>query len=567
MREKRGHSTTRVKRVLLILLFAAVLNFSCGIVPCCPADDLYEARLDAGLFNTEPYSYMLITRAHQDRAMAKALIEKAKQYSPDLPAVYFELAREDFTPSANGVFQWFDDFRQGVKAYGRNFWWEFSITGSIYVSLLISFVLSMVAILIVRLPMEAGLILHDDRDDRKRLMLFAVPVLLSLLGPVALVAGVFFLVGLYFKKENKAVAYVSFVFLLFFPFLLREVVPFLSSPSPLKAIVAVNEGKDNKFALWALKGRNDFASSFSYALALKREGDYQGAVEAYKGLSGQLPRPDPRVYINLGNAYYGVRDMEAAKDSYLKSIGITPFPSAFYNLSQIHREMLDFTKGNEYFLAAAKLNPEAVSRFAAISGSNPNRFVVDEPLPDSALWEYAMGHGNSPFPGFQFLSSFIAVLMIAGFYFLDKNVRYRAQRCKRCGVVFCSRCSRAITWGEMCPRCFGSLIKIDEVDSKERITRLLSIYQSQMKRRKRAKLASYLIPGAGQIYSGKILSGLLFMWPFVFAATLIVMNYSPLSGLFPFTHVWITPLMMICLVLVYTGSILHIRRRIHKGWL
>lgn len=567
MREKPGCSAGRMKRFLMVLSFAAVLNLSWGIVPCSSAEDLYESRLDEGLFNTEPYSYLLITLSHQERAASKALLDKARLYSPDLPAVYFALAGEGFTPSANGVFQWFDYFRQGMKAYGRNFWWEFSIKGSTYASLLISFILSLVVILAVRLPMEAGLILHDDREERKRLTLLVIPVLLSLLGPIALIAGAFFLTGFYFRKENKFVVYVSFLFLLLSPFLLREVTPFLTSPSPLKAIVAVNEGKDNKFALWALKGRSDLASSFSYALALKREGDYQGAIEAYKGLAGRLPRPDPRLYINLGNAYYGMKDMEAARDSYLKSIGITPLPSAYYNLSQIHREMLDFTKGEEYFLNAAKLNPEAVSRYAAISGVNPNRFVVDEPLPDSVIWEYTMGRGNSPLSGLQFLGSFIALLMIAGFYFLDKKVRYRAQRCKRCGAVFCSRCSRIITWGEMCPRCFGSLIKIDEVDSRERIAILLSIYQSQMKRRNRAKLFSYLVPGAGQIYSGKLLAGLLFLWPFLFAGTLIVMDYSPPAGIFPFTHVWITPLMLVCVGLAYLGSVLHIRRRIQKGWL
>lgn len=567
MRERPEFSAREVNKVLLFLLLFSVMSLSWGIIPCSSAEDLYETRLDKGLFNTEPYSYLLITQAHQNREMAMALLQKARRYSPDLPAVYFELARDSLTPSANGVFRWFDYLREGLRAYGRNFWWGFSIAGSMYASLLISFVLSLVVILAVRLPMETGLILHDDAEEKRWLLLFALPVLLSLLGPVALIAGVFFLAGFYYKKENKAVVYLSFLLLLFSPLLVRQAAFFLSPPLTLKGIVSVNEGRDNQLALRTLKGRTDFASAFSYALALKREGDYQGAIETSKLLEGRTPRHDPRVYINLGDAYYGVKDMEAAKNAYLKSIGIAPFPAAFYNLSQIHREMLDFAKGDEYFLEAAKLNPEAVSRFAAISSGNPNRFVVDEPLPGPALWEYAMGLGNTPISGFEFLGSVFAVLMTAGFYLLDKRVRHRAQRCKRCGAVFCGRCCRTITWGEMCPRCFGSLIKIDEVDSRERIARLLSIYQSQMKRRRTAKLVSCLIPGAGQIYSGKILAGLLFLWPFMFSVTMIVMNHSPFSGLFPFTHAWITPCMTICIILAYAGSIFHIRRRIHKGWL
>ncbi len=567
MTGKPAYPATGAGKVVLTLLLTAVINLILCVLPCSSAESLYETRLDEGLYNTEPYSYLLITQAYQDRAMSMALLEKARRYSPDLPAVYFEFARHSFAPSANGVFQWFDYFREGLKAYGRNFRWEFSIMGLVYASLLISFIISLVAILAIRLPMETGLILHDGREERRWLGLLALPVLLSLLGPVALLAGVFILVGLYFRKESKLIVYMSFLLLLFSPFLSRSVTPFLFAPSYLKGIVDVNEGRDNKLALLTLKGRADFVSSFSYALALKREGDYQGAIDNFKALEARLPRPEPRLYINLGNAYYGLKDMEAAKDSYLKSVGIAPLPSAFYNLSQIYRETLDFTKGDEYFLEAAKLNPEAVSRFAAISGANPNRFVADEPLQASVIWDYAMRYGASPLTVLQFLVPFIAVLLMVSFYLLDKKVRHRAQRCKRCGAVFCSRCSRTITWGEMCPRCFGSLVKIDEVDSRQRISRLLSIYQNQMKRRRRAKLASYLVPGCGQIYSGKILAGFLFLWPFIFSIALIVLNCSPLTGLLPFSHVWVTPVMVICIILAYAGSVLHIRRRIHKGWL
>ncbi len=562
-----GDSVGKVKGVLLLVVFVAAINLFLGTAPCSSAEDLYDARLDEGLSVTEPYSYLLIAQAHHEKAAALALLEQARRYSPDLPAVYFEIAREAFSPSANGIFRWFDYSREGVRAYWRNFWWKFSISALTYGGLLISFALSMVVIIAIRVPVEKGLILHDAREERKRLMLLALPLFLSVLGPIALITGLFFIAGFYFKKENKAVVYLSFLFCFLFPFLQREVTPFFYQPSSLKSIVAVNEGKDNKLALWAPRMGNEVVPLFSYALALKREGEYQKSIDAYKSLVGRMPKLDARVQINLGNAYYGLGNIEEAKASYLRAIGMAPLPSAFYNLSQIYRGMLDFTKGDEYFREGAKQNPEAVSRFAAISANNPNRFVVDETLPGSLIWEYAMKYGKGSLSGIQMLGSIVAVLLTAGFYFLDKLVRHRAQRCKRCGDVYCSRCSRVITWGEMCPRCFGSLVKIDEVDSRERITRLLSIYQSQMKRRRRTKLMSYLIPGGGQIYSGKILVGLLFLWPFMFSVTLIVMDHSPISGLSPFRHVWLTPLMVACLLLLYWGSIFHIRRRIYKGWL
>jgi len=556
----------RSKTFTVWIVLLGIWGLVLGAGPCEGVEDLYESRLSRGLSTTEPYSYLLIGKAHQEPGNAEDFLKMAKQYSPDLPAVYFGLASESL--STGGIFQAIDYFREGIKAYGRNFWWEFTLAGLLYSSILISFALSLVLILIIRLFMDAGLVSHDGMEDRKRLILVLVPVVLSPFGPVALIAGMFFLIGIYFKKENKAVVYAALLFFLFSPTLLNVEHKFFSAPSPeLRAVVKVNEGKDNRYALWAIKGREDFASQFSHALALKREGNYHEAIEGYLSLMGGSRRSAPRLFVNLGNAYYAIQDRAAAEDSYQKALQRSPLPSAYYNLSQLHREMLDFAKGDEYFLEAAKLNPEAVSIFTSRSGTGPNRFVVDEILPSSVLWEYALGTGNGSLYRFPLLITLMAILMIPGFYLLNRGTRHRAQRCKRCSEVFCSRCSKVIVWGELCPRCYTSLTKMDEVDSKERIARLLSIYESRTRRRKRAKILSCVLPGTGQIYSGKILLGLLLLWPFSFSLVLFVFNNLPMVGILPFSHTWITPLAVMLMGFTYLFSILHIGRGIRKGWL
>jgi tetratricopeptide (TPR) repeat protein len=556
---------------ILSLLFIVVFLMgdipAVGVHPCFASEDLYKSRLDKGLFNTEPYSYLLMEMARADREGAGELLQKAKKYSPDLPAVYFAFGRESLSPSPSGIFQGFDYFRQGMKAYGRNFWWEFNLAGLIYISLIISCALSLFVVLAIRFPLETALLLHDGVEERRKLFLLLIPLFLSLLGPIAFIAGIFFIIGFYFKRENKALVYVSLLFFLSLPVLQKGMDIFLSAPPALKAIADVNEGKENLYALRTLKGRGDFASLFSYALAEKREGNYQDAIDAYKRLVRHPSPSAPSVYVNLGNTYYAAGDIDAALDAYRKSIEIVRSPLAFYNLSQVYRGMLDFEKGDEYFLEAAKLSPESVSRYASVTGMNPNRFVVDDTLPMSALWEYALSMKNSSFSPLPFVVLLIAAVLIPGFYLLDKKMKYQAHRCRRCGEVFCMKCSRTLAWGEMCPSCYQSFIKIDEVDSKERVTRLLSIYQTQTKRRKETKLLSYLIPGAGQIYSGKLLLGLLIVWPFLFAVTLLVMSNLPIMRNFPFTHGWILPLSVMLMGITYTVSVLYIRRRIHRGWL
>ncbi len=62
----------------------------------------------------------------------------------------------------------------------------------------------------------------------------------------------------------------------------------------------------------------------------------------------------------------------------------------------------------------------------------------------------------------------------------------------------------------MCQTCYASFIKLDELEAKERVAKLLSIYEHQKKRRNIMKIFSFLIPGAAQLYAGKICRGIFF---------------------------------------------------------
>lgn len=544
-------------------------QFFCGVGESFASEDLYESRLNSGLYNTETYSYILMKTADSDNLKSKELLEKAKKYSPDLPAVYFSLARENFSLSVSGIYGSIDYLKQGMDAYQRNFWWKLSLLELLFLSLIISYILSMLLIITIRFPVDANLFSHDILEEKRRAMLLLLLLIPSLLGPFALIAGVLSLIGLYFRRINKAVVYASLFFLSLSPLTLGVADTFLTAPSQeMKAVVDVNEGRNNRHGISALKDRDDFIPAFSRALALKKEGHYEDAISVYKGLLGRYS--DSRIYINLGNSYHAIGDFEAAKESYKKSIDIKPRPSAFYNLSQVHRETLDFPKGEEYFLEAQKLDSNAVSMFTAHSGTGPNRFVVDESIPLSDLWAYSMtsSKGNSLlWVQTGKIATVFALIMAIVFYQINKTLKHKASECERCGVIFCSKCSRALSWMKMCPECFKSLVKIDETDSKERIAKLLSIYYSRTKKRRNTKIMSFLLPGAGLIYSGSILSGLLFMWPFLFFLAVLVMNQIAFFGVYPFMHGLLTPLAAIFLVITYTISTLYVIRRMQKGWL
>lgn len=554
--------------LLLIVLF---LLFSPSLTT---GKDLYEDQLNRGIRNSEPYSYVLIQLSKTNSSEAKSILREAVRYSPDLPAAYFELSKVSFTFSPEGIFNAVDYMLQGIAAYKRNFWWLFTLLGSLFSSAVISLISLTIIVILIRLPKDLPLLSHDITESRHKALLFLI-LLSAIMGPLFLIGGILILTGLYMKKWDRAFVYFYLLFLLILPWTLNTASMFFNaSVSPeLKAIVQVNESKGNRYALSVLRTGDDPIELFSYALALKREGRYGEAIDIYDKLIAQ--KPTALLYLlynNLANCYVAINDIEKAKELYRKSTELQPIPSTLYNLSQVSRKTLDFDKGDEYFLYAQRLDQDAVSGFRSIFSRNPNRFVVDEGLPISALLGYSqektadasiMNLLKVP----QTVIPFIALFMGMLFYMLNKGLKSRAYRCKKCGTILCSECEKHILWGRMCLQCYRSLVKLDELDAKKRIKRVLSVYDYQKRRRNIIKVISLLIPGGGQIYAGNVLSGLLFLWPFLFLLFILITSSIFVPETSKFSHIWLKWGSIFLIVAVYFLSNIVTRRRLAKGWL
>jgi len=534
-------------------------------------EDLYEEQLNRGIKNSEPYSYMLMQQAKVNNEQANEILERALQYSPDLPAVYFELSKASFEFSTEGFFKTIDYLLQGIGAYKRNFWWSFSMVGSLFTSAMLSLIFSVIIIILIRVPFDIPLLSHDLKEDSTKILVF-LSLVSVFLSPLFLLGGILVILGMYMTKWNKLTVYVFFLFLLISPLFFSIAVMFFnaSSSGMLKAIIQVNESKGNRFALSVLKGSHDQIEQFSYALAMKREGGYHEAMNIYDNLISKSPTAV--MYNNLANCYVALGDIKTAKELYTRSTEFHRFSSNLYNLSVLSRETLDFDKGDEYFLLAQTLDREAVFRFRRIFSKNPNRFVIDESLPRSTFWKYANRKTDSAYrinismlP--QIYSSLGSLVMMVFFYMLTRRFKHMAYKCKRCGSILCKKCEKRILWGRMCLRCYQSLIKLDELDAKERIARLLTVYKYQKRRRDIIKFVSLILPGTGQIYAGSILNGLLFLWPFLFFLFIPFTNTLFVPETSYFSHTWLSVIALILMGVVYIACNIIIRRRLAKGWL
>ena len=553
-------------------LFFLLFLFLCFLpVPSHGAQDFYDSQLNKGIWNSDVYSYLLIQQAHENRIDRVRLMEEAQRYSPDLPAAYFELSKANLSFKPIGMFETINYMLQGILAYQKNFWWSFMLATSLFISVTLSFVIAFMLIIIIRIPQEVSFLSHDILESKSRLFLLLI-LIFSIFGPLYLIGGILIMFSVYMKKWDKIVVYLFVVFLLLTPWIFHMFAKSLNAPTSnkLKAVVQVNESRGNEYALSVLKDSTDTVELFSYALALKRTGNCREAIHIYKRLLAI--RPDPRVYNNLANCYVALHDLEKAKGLYKKSINMRPMPTSLYNLSQVHRATLNFAKGEEYFLAAQKMNRDVVWGYREIYSTHPNRLVIDVGLSIGILWKYFFKNIDGVFPiTYTMLPSVfwavIALMMGALLYLANRFYRYNAYRCNRCGTILCNKCEKRLLWGNMCLPCYRSLVKLDELDSRERITRILTVYEYRKKRRDILKILAYVVPGSAQIYAGDVLYGFLLLWPFLFLLFLPIMNlfFSMMSP--GFSHLWINILSLFLLFILYFASNIMTRRRLAKGWL
>jgi tetratricopeptide (TPR) repeat protein len=563
-------------RQLLIVIAILVM-----LVPVASlGDDFNESQLNRGIRNSDAYAFLLMRQADNNSTDAVKLLNQALSYSPDLPAVHFALARKGFTFSGSGVLQSIDHLVEGFNAYTRNFWWSFTLSGAFFFSLVFSFVLAYAVVIAVRLPLDIPLITHDLNESPARVFSLIMLVLLSVLSPLCLIAGVLVLIGIYMSRTDRNAVYGFLLFLLFLPVFLSAASVYVSAPSSgaMKAVVQTNELKGNEYAISNLGNSTQDKERFSYALALKREGFFRKAIAVYTQLAEKAP--DARVLVNLGNCYVGLYNFQEenkgslgeALKYYDRAVAIKPLASAYYNLSQISRELLEFEKGDEYFKAALNSDRTAVTRYSAVSVRQANRFVADETLPGAELWGYARANSKKVFTfGLTILPpatiSLIAVVLLVVFVLLPGRLSHAAYRCRKCSTILCNRCERELVVGQICSQCYGSLLKLAELDVKERVARILSIYDQQKRRRDIMKILSFVLPGSAHIYAGKILLGLLMLWPFLFCAVFPFISAFCYPGSSLISHGIVSLAMITLAVIIYGISNIFTRRGISKGWL
>jgi len=548
-------------RLLLAVAALVATMFATQAAAATKLDEMF----DRGLRNNGAYANFLVQQSMEKQGAERTrLLEQAISFSPDTPSLYFKLAAATVPNFGQSAIYVVD----GVTVYGRSFWWSQSLKGLLLISLLFSVFLSASLITLIRLPGELPRLVHDINENKAKLL---IPLLLlpaAALGPVVLLGALLMLVGLYMKQSDKWVVYLLLILTAVVPFASGVADRFYSATSPeTRAIVDVNEGRDNTEALRVLRDAKDFAGRFSYATALKREGGAREAVDLFRAIIAETP--DHKAMINLGNAYFALGESEKAKEAYKQALGSKTSVLVLYNLSQVYRDSFEYAQGDKYYEEAQSMDSQAVSKFQEIHGKGYNRTVVDARLTPHELEKAAIVKKRmaTPFVGDYRKTAIGGVVLLFLFALLDSAIKNRSYRCAKCDSLACDKCSDPRQQHDfLCSECLKAQVGAD-TSAKARLARLLEANDEKTRMITRLRVFSVFPPGLAQAYSGRVGKAFIFMMFFMHPAVAMYLNPYFTTGLGGGTHGWLWLAALPVMAVDYLISFLTVNRRLDRGWL
>jgi hypothetical protein len=226
--------------------------------------------------------------------------------------------------------------------------------------------------------------------------------------------------------------------------------------------------------------------------------------------------------------------------------------TSFYNLSLAHLRKFDYQAFNEAKSNADRLAGGVVAEYDRWKYDSGDYAVVDLGLSREQVWtkfagaesgvavrNVLAGGVTSPRAGVLLVSAanrFVGSLAVLGVVaWLIRRVRGPKAftlHCGRCGTPFCRHCHLGQVSGGLCSQCYHIFVVRDGVSGPARNRKMGEVQRADARRGRVFRVLSVLSPGAGQIYGGRTLLGLVLLVAW-YAVLAVVVG----SRLVPFTEV------------------------------
>lgn len=522
-------------------------------------ETLLEVKLDSGLDNVTGIAAALAAearalQAEEKDAEAIAAAVAATTIAPDYATAWTTLARVQL--GARKIGPAFASVQGAVRASARNLRSKVRILGNAGIAALAGVFLCYGIFLLVAFVRHARFLAHDFRHalaDNMPAWLAAIILLPFLMFPLVFGVGPFVLLAWWsvvlwikFATRERIVVAVFLVLGASMPLLLEKVaLPFAfegGDAARLHAAIHEDELTARDFQeLEAFAGEtNDADVLLTLANAHRRTGRYQKARELYE--KAREAGAGGAAWIGLGDVHYALGELPAAIAAFEKALatGDASRLAAQFNLSQIHAERTDLAKATAALDAAKQIDAETCERFirqmlpparknvvtadgmTLVAAAYGNRFLMTRTIGDAALLARAARGapaiaartwaGISPAVPLRTVPwIFGGTLLACGLLTLAFRDAVPSRPCPRCGRSLCVRCDGPPLEDDICTQCFHAFVQSEGVDPKARAAKEMEILRNHDRRHRRRKLMSLFLPGAGQVFAGETIRGVIFL--------------------------------------------------------
>jgi|GEM_PF-6203690 len=514
--------------------------------------EMEDGCMDAGVTSCEPLSAAMIKQGKalldaKEVGGAKLLFNSAARISPNYPPSYFAKGWAVLAEDKLKALTALDYFIEGFRMSIGDFWWTFFYAGNKATSILFTIAALFSLYGLFMALRYAPLLAHDLAETIKRpkaedrLKYIALPLILLgilvFLGYWWAVSIAMLSLWVYFNKRERAAAISFFVLLIFMPEIMSNYSTFTQAGGDrlLWVMDEVNKGEvrggsEGYLREYIKANPKDEQAMTALAQLYKKRGDYPQSAEVYEAL--ERINPSEELYRNnLGNVYFLMGRPEDAVKEYKAAAASDPKKALpFFNMSQVYGESLMFTERERADTTARELDPGVVAQLRDRAGQTPIRMVFDEAVPVNTFWRLAFGEkSRDGMLADSFWNTSMRLLpldgtRLAGICFIVLAFAVSAMRkkgvfshyCRKCGRVSCRKCQKPFYNKELCPECHQIFVKLDGVEARDRVKKMLEVRETQRVNSLMCRVYSLILPGSGHFLAGHPIRGFLYMGLFIF---------------------------------------------------
>jgi Tfp pilus assembly protein PilF len=231
----------------------------------------------------------------------------------------------------------------------------------------------------------------------------------------------------------------------------------------------------------------------------------------------QIRHDDPRALNNVGNLYMHTGQTAQAIVYYTRAAEADPASAiSFYNLSIAQNEALRLADAETSIRMVQQLDPNLGRALIGARGRGDEISPIPATASGDEIWREvgirsaaSMVRGSVALTSPSVIGAISTIVLIAWFGLFPGGSR--AQTCVRCGEAFCGRCKRELGARECCAQCIHLFVKREAIAADVRAQKMMQVERFVRGWRRRVRLATILMPGAGHMLAGSTVTGVLML--------------------------------------------------------